>query len=195
MKKFFVSYVAALLFSVSVFATPSVKVSVSLSPAGDFVAETESISGNAVLNDNGSVEASAIKVDVKTLKSGISLRDNHMINKYLEADKYPEIILKIGKGVGGKGDAILIIKGKEGKVNGTYGTNATSLKAEFKLKLSEYGITDINYKGIGVEDEVKVVAIVPLVKKAAAPAPAPTPTQKAVAPPAVKKLSPAPKKK
>ncbi len=146
----------------------SVKVFVSLSPAGDFIAESEAVSGNAVMNENGTVEASSIKVNVKTLKSGINLRDNHMANKYLEADKYPDVILKIAKGTGGKGEAILVIKGKEGKVAGTYGTNATALKAEFSLKLSDFGIVDINYKGVGVEDEVKVVAIVPLVKKSAA---------------------------
>lgn len=177
-------FVSALLLSCSVYAvSPSVKVSVTLSPAGDFVAETETISGNAVMNETGGVEATNIKVPVKTLKSGINLRDQHMINKYLEADKYPDVVLKIGKGAGGKGEAVLVIKSKEGKVAGTYGTSANFLKAEFNLKLSEFGITDISYKGIGVEDEVKVVAIVPLVKKTAAAVPAAKP----VAKPAAKK--------
>ena len=162
----FKSFLLTLLFVISARAQgPNVKISVSLSPAGDFVAETENVIGNAVLGDNGVVEASNIRVDVKSLKSGISLRDNHMINKYLEAAKYPEVILKIGKGSANKGEAILVIKGKEGKVSGTYATNSQFLKAEFKIKLSDFGITDINYKGIGVEDEIKVVAVVPLVKK------------------------------
>jgi hypothetical protein len=174
-------FILTLLVSLSA-AAASVKVYVSLSPAGDFVAETESVVGNAVVGDNGAVEATNIRVPVKSLKSGINLRDQHMINKYLEADKYPDVILKIAKGAGGKGEAVLVIKGKEGKVNGTYGTSATSLKAEFSLKLPDFGITDISYKGIGVEDEVKVVAIVPLVKKSAA---AVAPAAKPVAKPAV----------
>jgi hypothetical protein len=177
MKIFFI----ASLLSLSVHAA-SVKVFVSLSPAGDFIAETETVSGSAVVGDNGAVEASNIRVPVKTLKSGINLRDQHMINKYLEADKYPEVILKIGKGSAGKGEAILVIKGKEGKVAGTYGTSANALKAEFNLKISDFGITDISYKGVGVEDEVKVVAVVPLVKKSAAAAAKPV-AKPAVMPP------------
>ena len=169
----------ALFLSFSVHAaSPSVKIYVTLSPAGDFVAETEAVSGNAVVNEAGGVEASNIKVAVKTLKTGINLRDQHLINKYLEADKYPDVILKIGKGAGGKGEAILVVKGKEGKVSGTYGTNANFLKAEFTLKLSDFGIIDVSYKGVGVEEEIKVVAIVPLVKKASAAKPAPAKMKK-----------------
>lgn len=178
-------FIGALLFSLSVSAaSPLVKIFVSLSPAGDFIAETESITGNAVMNEAGGIEASNIRVNVKSLKTGVGLRDQHMINKYLEADKYPEVILKIGKGTAGKGEAILVIKGKEGKVAGTYGTSANFLKAEFKVKLSDFGISDINYRGVGVEDEVKVEAIVPLVKKATAAAVKPAAPAK---PPALKK--------
>jgi len=184
----------------------NLKLSVGLSPAGDFVAESDQVSGQAVENPDGSVEAKNIKVPVKSLKSGISMRDEHMQNKYLEAAKYPDIILKAAKGRDGKGAAILIVKGKEGKVNGTYTKNANHLKANFKMKISEFDIKDISYKGIGVEDEVKVEVTVPLVKASAAKAPvkvapaakpaAPavkTGTTPAVAPP--KPPPPAPKKK
>lgn len=150
----------------------NLKLFVTLNPAGDFVAESDKVSGNAVENPDGSVEAANIKVPVKSLKSGISLRDEHMVEKYLEASKYPEITLKLAKGKDGKGIGILVVKGKEGKIAGNYAKNKDHLKAAFKMKTSDFGITDINYKGVGVEDEVKVEVMVPLVKKTAAAAPA-----------------------
>jgi hypothetical protein len=176
-----------LLFSILLFAgsahSQSLKLFVSLNPAGDFVAESTEVSGKAIENADGSVEATQIRIPVKSLSSGISLRDDHMINKYLEAEKNPEIILKIAKGKEGKGSAILVVKGKEGKVSGNYAKGKDKLKAAFKLKISDFGIQDISYKGIGVEDEVKVEVIVPLVKSTAVATPP-------VAMPATKKMSP-----
>jgi hypothetical protein len=188
-----------LLFAIAFVASvqahaQNLKLYVGLNPAGDFVAESDQVSGQAVENPDGSVEATNIRVPVKSLKSGIGMRDDHMANKYLEAGKYPDIILKAAKGRDGKGVAILVIKGKEGKVNGTYTKNGDHLKANFKMKISEFDIKDISYKGIGVEDEVKVDVTVPLVKasakavpgKVTAPAAKPilkTGTTPAVAPP------------
>lgn len=165
---------ATLLFSLHSQAQ-LIKAYVTLNPAGDFVAETSKISGQAVEKADGSIMANNIKVDVKSLKSGISLRDEHMNNKYLDAAKHPEIILKMAKGSSGKGQAILEIKGKQGKVSGTYMKGKDKIKASFNLKLSEFGIGDISYKGIGVEDEVKIEVTVPLVKETAASAKAKVP--------------------
>ncbi len=171
----------------------NLKLYVTLNPAGDFVAESDKVSGQAVENPDGSVEAATIKVPVKSLKSGISLRDEHMAEKYLEASKYPDIILKVAKGKDGKGIGILIVKNKEAKITGNYAKNKDRLKAIFKMKTSDFGIADINYKGVGVEDEVKVEVIVPLVKKEAAK-PAAKATSKPTAKAAVTKttVKPAP---
>ena len=161
---------------------------VTLNPAGDFVAENEKIDGKAFENADGSVEATNIKLTVKEFKTGITLRDNHMIEKYFEAAKHPEILLKAAKGQNGKGQAIIVVKGKSAKVSGTYMKGKDKLKAIFNAKISDFGIADINYKGIGVEDEVKIEVIVPLEKKAGASAPAAAAKQttKPVAKPAVK---------
>lgn len=178
-----------LLISFTIFSqahAQNLKLYVTLNPAGDFVAESDMVTGQAVENPDGTVEAANIKVPVKSLKSGISLRDDHMAEKYLEASKYPDIVLKIAKGKDGKGIGILVVKGKEGKIAGNYATNKNRLKAAFKMKISEFGINDINYKGVGVEDEVKVEVIVPLVKKAAAP---PAPPKAAAKPKPVAKPS------
>lgn len=171
----------------------NLKLFVSLNPAGDFVAESDKVSGNAVENADGSVEAANIKVPTKSLKSGISLRDDHMIDKYLEAGKYPDIILKLAKGKDGKGIGLLIVKGKEGKIAGNYVKNKDHLKAAFKMKISDFGISDINYKGVGVEDEVKLEVIVPLVKKAVAAVPAVKSGAKAASAKTVKPATPSKK--
>lgn len=145
----------------------NVKVFVVLSPAGDFIAESNSVIGQATEDEKGLIEASNIKIDVKTLKTGIGLRDEHMVNKYLEAAKYPEILLKLAKGSAGKGVAILVIKSKEAKVSGTYEKVGTDkIKAKFDVKLSDFNIKDISYKGIGVDDVAKVEVTLPLTKKA-----------------------------
>jgi polyisoprenoid-binding protein YceI len=150
----------------------NLKMFVTLNPAGDFVAENEKIDGKVYENADGSVEASNIKLAVKEFKTGITLRDNHMVEKYLEASKYPEILLKIAKGKNGKGEAIITVKGKSAKVSGSYMKGKDKLKALFNAKISDFGIADINYKGIGVEDEVKIEVILPLEKKTGGAAPA-----------------------
>ena len=164
-------FTIALLSTVSVWSQ-NVKVAVSLNPAGDFVAESKSVVGKATEDDKGTIEATDIKLDVKTLKTGIGLRDEHMVNKYLEAAKHPEIVMKLARGNNSKGQALLVIKGKQNKVSGTYEKVSTDkLKVSFELKLSDFDIKDISYKGIGVEDIVKVEALIPLAKKTAAALP------------------------
>lgn len=148
------------------------KIYVTLNPAGDFIAESNMVTGQATEDEKGLIEASGVKVDVKSLKTGISLRDDHMQNKYLESAKFPSLELKIAKGKDGKGQAIVIGKGKQVKVSGTYEKidGGKKIKVTFPTKVSDYGISDINYKGIGVEDEVKVELILPLTRKVAAAA-------------------------
>ena len=173
------------------FANAQLKLFVTLNPAGDFVAENETVEGKAFENPDGSVEANNIKLTVKEFKTGITLRDNHLIEKYLEASKHPEILLKVAKGRNGKGEAIITVKGKSAKVAGTYIKGKDKLKAMFNAKISDFGIADINYKGIGVEDEVKIEVMLPLEKKAgaaasAAPKQSSKQTAKPVAKPVVK---------
>lgn len=161
----------AVLLTSSYAWSQNLKLSVVLSPAGDFVAESNQVSGFVVQNPDGSVQATGIKLPVKSLNSGISLRDDHMTNKYLEASKYPEIILKIAKGKDGKGEAILIVKDKQAKVSGTYEIKGDKFEASFPVKISAFGIENISYKGIGVDDEAKVEVELPLKKAASIPAP------------------------
>jgi polyisoprenoid-binding protein YceI len=159
-------FFAALLFSFNVWS--QVTVDVVLNPMGNFKAKTESISGNAVMNGTD-VSAQNVKVDLRTLKTGIEVRDKHT-QKHLHTDKYPEAILSIAKGKNGKGIGRISINGQEKEIKGTYKIVGKNLEADFSLNLPDFKITDINYMGVGVEDEVKLHVIIPIGSAAVAPA-------------------------
>ena len=166
-------FIVTLLLSVSALAQQKgVKVAVTLFPAGDFVAQTSDVTGFAEIVSPTEVKASNIKINLKSLKTGMDLRDDHAKNKYLDVNKYPEAILMSATGKNGKGSGVLKMRNKESKIEGTYTLLAGNkfLKAEFKTKLSEYDIKEINYKGVGVDDEIKVEVIVPVQAAAATPA-------------------------
>lgn len=155
----------------------SMQAYITLFPAGDFIASTSDITGNAEMVSATEVKAQNIKINLNALKTGLELRDEHAKNKYLEVQKFPEAVLVSASGKNGKGSGILRLHGKEVPVEGTYAllSGNTFLKAEFKSKLSQFGINEINYKGVGVDDEFKVEITVPIVAAAAAtPVTAPT---------------------
>lgn len=61
--------------------------------AGSFTTESKDVTGFIILDDAGKKIVSAeITVPVKSLESGMSIRNNHMQNKYLEAEKFPNIV-------------------------------------------------------------------------------------------------------
>lgn len=149
-------------------AEPAAFVNVKLSPAGSFKGETRDVKGSAQLVGS-KVTAQNIVVDLKNLNSGISLRDEHTKNKYLEVSKYPSAILVSATGENGKGTGVIKIKGIEKPISGTYKVKGKELEAEFDLKLSEFGIKGIKYMGVGVNDVVKVNVTVPLGESGRAP--------------------------
>ncbi len=143
------------------------KAYVSLNPAGDFVGQLKA-TGSATVTGS-KVSAKNIVVDMKSLTTGLDLRDDHAKNKYLEVGKYPEAVLTEATGENGVGSGILKFHGQEKPVKGTYTISGKNLKADFDIKLSEFGIADINYKGIGVEDKVKIEVNVPIVAATSPP--------------------------
>ncbi len=169
MKKIVLAFMSFIFVGFTAWAEKSeVKIFVTLTPAGDFIAKTSDVKGTAILNSaDGSYTAENVVIDVKSLKTGLSLRDDHMLNKYLEVSKFPQIVLKKAKGVNNKGVGILVVKGKEVKVSGTYKATEQTIVAEFMMSLKAAGIEDVSYKGVGVEDEIKIIAEIPAQKLAA----------------------------
>ncbi|RYZ68942.1 MAG: YceI family protein, partial [Proteobacteria bacterium] len=109
------------------------------------------------------VMAQNIVVNLKSLKTGVELRDKHTL-KHLEVQKYPDAVLTMAKGKGGKGVGKIKIRGIEKPISGTYTVSGSELNAEFKLNLPDFKITGIKYMGVGVEDEVVLHVAVPVKK-------------------------------
>ncbi len=186
MKQLIVLFSFALSFSVW---AQEASVSVKLKPAGSFVGKSTDVKGTAVQKGD-EVEASNIVVVLTNITTGIKLRDEHT-RKHLEVEKFPEAVLVSAKGKGGKGEGILRIRGIEKPVSGTYKIEGGKLMAEFPIKFSDYGITGIKYMGIGVDDNGRINATVPLAQSGtSAPGGGPAPGG-----PAGKPAAPAPKKK
>jgi polyisoprenoid-binding protein YceI len=162
-KENFVKSAAACLvvlcFSSLTFAQ-SVSVDVVLNPMGDFKAKTSDVKGFATVKGD-EVTASDVRVNLKSLKTGVEVRDKHT-QKHLQTDKFPEAILVSATGKGGKGKGKIKIKGIEKDIAGTYKVDGKVLNAEFPLNLTDFDIKDINYMGVGVEDQVKLKVSIPV---------------------------------
>ncbi len=158
--KFLTAIIIALSFSRADASAGQVAVDVILSPAGSFKAETKRVSGTAKKTPDG-VIAENVVIDATTLATGVSLRDSHL-KKRLLTDKFPQIKLVKAEGKNGKGKGIIDIMGKKKTVDGTYTVDGKNLNAQFKMKLSDLNIEDVNYMGIGVKDEVIVHVNIPI---------------------------------
>lgn len=152
---------ATLVFAFSLNSlAQEVVVDVTLNPMGDFKAKTAAVKGEAIKKGD-EFTASNITVNLKTLKTGIEGRDKHT-QKYLETEKFPEAVLLSASGKGGKGKGRIKIRGVEKDIVGTYKVEGKQLKAKFDLKLADFGIKDINYMSVGVEDTVVLNVSVPV---------------------------------
>jgi polyisoprenoid-binding protein YceI len=139
-----------------------VTVAVTLNPMGDFKAKTSDVKGSAVVKGD-EVTAENIIVNLKGLKTGVKLRDEHT-QKYLETSKFPDAILVSAKGKGGKGTGKIKIRGIEKEIAGTYKVDGNTLNAEFVLNIADFKIKDVKYMGVGVEDNLTLLVSVPVKK-------------------------------
>lgn len=130
-------------------------VDVELSPTGSF-----EIKGKV----HGSVQkgetlmAKNLKFVVRSLETGIELRDKHTKEK-LESS-YVEVPKAVGQN--GQGKAYIVVKGVRKKIPFSYEERGSSVLANFDLSLSDFGIEGIRYMGVGVQDKVSVRANLPL---------------------------------
>lgn len=111
-----------------------------------------------------------LKVSLSNLNTGISMRDTHMKEKYLETSKYPDAELSLNKvpfpelktgqheSVPFKG--VLALHGVSRPVDGNAEIEARNdgyhVKSQFKLNLSDFKIEIPSYMGIKVADTVEV---------------------------------------
>lgn len=151
--------VLSLFISSCVFAAEAV-FDVKLSPSGNFAGKTSDVKGMAKKVGN-KYTAENIVVNLKSVKTGLGLRDKHT-QKYLESEKYPTATLVKAEGENGKGTGVIRIRNIEKPIAGTFSVSGKELSAEFPIKLSDFKIEGIRYMGIGVKDDVVVKVKVPV---------------------------------
>lgn len=169
------SIVAASLLLVS--STAFAKLAVKGTPAVNFDATGPGgmvIAGKTAdltIADDGKI--AVFTVPLKNLETGISLRDKHMKEKYLEVEKYPDATLKLDRG-----QITIPAKGKtsEGDAKGTFTCHGKSkdvtvhykahresdgtigAETKFPINLKDYDITIPNYLGVTVHPDINIQA-------------------------------------
>jgi polyisoprenoid-binding protein YceI len=140
---------------------------------GSFEAKTTAIKGTVISGANGARPFSgSVVVDLRTLDTGIGLRNEHLREKYLEVNKTPgfdtatlselDLIGLDPEAPEGKGSfaGSLTVHGVTKKVTGPVEVHEAGgglrVKASFAVDLVDYGIAKPRYLGIGVTNVVQV---------------------------------------
>jgi polyisoprenoid-binding protein YceI len=150
-----------------------VRVICPMTVGGSFDAKTTAVSGSVTASTSGSPALEGtFAVDLRTLDTGIGLRNEHLRKNYLEVDKgtgYDQAVLSEIelKGLNpdapeGKGSfsGSLTLHGMKKAVAGPVDVRRAGaslrMKASFPVSLSDYGIPEPRYLGIGVRNTVQV---------------------------------------
>ena len=149
------------------------RVTCPLTIGGSFDAKTSDLSGSVTANTAGAPAFDGtLAVDLRTLDTGIGLRNQHLRERYLEVDKgtgFATATLTNLALVGlnpdapeGKGvfTAALTVHGVTKPVTGSVDVRRANrglrVKALFPVTLSDYGIPAPRYLGVGVKDTVQI---------------------------------------
>ena len=153
-----------------------VRVVCPMTVGGSFDAKSTALSGTVTLGASGSPAfEGTFAVDLRTLDTGIGLRNEHLRKNYLEVDKgtgYDQaVVSEIElKGLNpdapeGKGSftGSLTLHGVKKSVAGSVDVRPAGgglrVKASFPVSLSDYGIPEPRYLGIGVRNTVQVEVV------------------------------------
>lgn len=172
MKALFLTLAVLPLFSHAAVVEPkngAVKFLASASPGALAIHGTgDAPTGKLELSEKGDkVEVSGtLRLSVASLQTGITLRDRHMKERYLETDKYPDAILSLTKQAlpkrgTGAFDGELELHGVKHKVSGQAefadaGGGRRTVKASFPVSLSDYGVQVPSFAGVSVANQVSV---------------------------------------
>ena len=155
-------------------STGAIRVTCPLTVGGSFDANTTSLIGKVVVDAAGTLSGE-LSVDLSTLDTGISLRNEHMRDNYLEIGKgrdYERAVLSsiVAGDLSGEltegarpFTARLLVHGTTRPVSGrvTLKRQGTGIRVHpsFPVRLSEHGIPDPRYLGVGVGKDVTVRAV------------------------------------
>ncbi|MCL2448405.1 MAG: YceI family protein [Polyangiaceae bacterium] len=118
---------------------------------------------------NGNI---SITVALANLSTGISLRDHHMRDKYLEIPRFPTAVLTVSRaalqvpapGTQAEADvpATLTLHGQSRPVTVHYSTksegNSFSTVGKFRINMNDFGISVPTYLGVTVKPDIDVNA-------------------------------------
>jgi len=146
----------------------SIVVTCPMTIGGSFETRTTALAGELALVPEaaGSVRGT-LTVNLKTLKTGISLRDTHLRDHFLEVDRGPEFAvatlneIRINNLNGpGHFSGKLMVHGVAREVSGTATVRRDSrgfrVDASFPLRVSDFQISRPSYLGVGVTDDIQV---------------------------------------
>ena len=136
-----------------------VTVFVNLSPAGSFQAVSSKIKGS-IKEQDGKYYSEKLSVLVQTLKTGIDLRDEHLWKHLDPESKHNKIVVTNIKASGKTGEAVLEINGIKKIIPFTFVQENNKFKAKLNLKASQFNLPKVEYMGVGVDDLVKVEAVI-----------------------------------
>ncbi len=98
---------------------------------GSFSGSTHSIIGYAKYDEKNFTVTSELEIDAASLTTGISLRDKHMREKYLETEKFPKILFSVK-------DATASNAAKsESELSGTVTIKGTAKEEKIKISVEE----------------------------------------------------------
>ena len=150
-----------------------VRVVCPLTIGGSFEARTASLSGTLLLEASRPVAFTGdLLVDLRTLDTGIRLRNDHLRDGYLEVGRGGGFDTAVLSGIAlGDVDAetlrgrtgfsgTLVLHGSKNTIRGqaeiVREPGAVRVEASFPVSLADYGIEKPQYLGVGVKGEVQV---------------------------------------
>lgn len=143
-----------------------------LTVGGRFEARTEAITGSATLREGSPDVSGSFTVDLRTLETGIALRNAHLRENYLEVGRgagFDAAVLELVRldtpdasvangTVGFRGQFTL--HGQTRPVAGTVEISRRKsdlqLDVSFPLRIDDFRITRPTYLGVGVSNDIKV---------------------------------------
>jgi len=146
-------YFVLVILSVSVFPQGSFKAQIELSPVGSFEVKGKRVKGH-ITKTGPNYTADKISVSVKSLKSGIDLRDEHMLKRFTSK----KIIITEAKGSSGKGECYIEINDIKKKTSFTFKDSGSKALIQISIKLSDFEFKKLGYLGVKVQDIVKIKA-------------------------------------
>lgn len=146
--------------------------------ASSFIAKSEALSGTVEFDEAaGTISGGRIQVKADSFKTGMGLRDRHMRDKYLQAKKFPAIMLDLGA------STIAGTAGSKGTIEGNFTIRGVKkpmkaavvvseslggkivVTAKFKLDITDYGIKQPGFAVVKMETVIDVTVELVLQRK------------------------------